>query len=176
MNSHQSSRRDGGRDWNGASQQQQQQQQQPPQPNMNYSSIHDAFQSRPTQSHQQQGVSPDIVAGRHTTRHDPSDMSSANVAYNYNVSSPPSRFFSPPPSSSQTTFGAMGGGGSSSSSAFPRAVSQGSFTHAPVSAGGFGSSQHSPPYGMEGDERMRFRDPPPHGFVGSGIEATTRVG
>ncbi|KAF8504223.1 hypothetical protein JB92DRAFT_780876 [Gautieria morchelliformis] len=171
-NSHQGGRRDGGREWNGPSQlqlQQQQQQQQPSQPSMNYSSIHDAFPSRPTQS-QQQGLSLDMGSGRQM-RHEPSEMGSPNPVYNYSVSPPPSRFFSPPPSSSQSSFGSMG---PLSSSAFPRASAQGSFNH---HSAGFGSSQHSPPYGTDGGERIRFQDPPPHGFIPSpGIETATRVG
>lgn len=162
-----SGRRDGGRDWNGPSHQQQHQQHQQQQSSVNYSSIHDAFQSRPTQSHQHQGLSLDIGSGR-PIRYEPNDMGSPNPAYNYSISPPPSRFFSPPPSSSQSSFGAMG----PSSSAFPRVTTQGSLNHPST---GFGPVQHSPPYSAEGDERMRFRDPP-HGFVPSPGLETTRVG
>lgn len=168
-NSHQSGRREGGRDWNGPSQQQLQSQQS--QSNVNYSSIHNTFQSRLTQSQQHQGLSLDIGPGRQMRHEPPSDIGSPNPAYTYSISPPSSRFFSPPPSSSQTSFGAMG---PSSSTAFPRAITQGSLNHPST---GFNSAQHSPPYGTDGDERMRFRDAPPHGFVPTpGIENTTRVG
>ncbi|KAF8592691.1 hypothetical protein K439DRAFT_30515 [Ramaria rubella] len=166
-NSHQGARRDGAREWNGHAQQAQAQA-----PGMSYN-IHDAFQARALQSQQQhqQGLSLDIGSGRQQMRHEQSEMGSPNPIYNYSVSPPPSRFFSPPPSSSQSSFGAMG---SSASNAFPRSTTQSSFGQP---SAGFASAQHSPPYFPDGDDRMRFRDPPPHGFVPSpGLETTARVG
>ncbi|KAF8514809.1 hypothetical protein BU17DRAFT_68177 [Hysterangium stoloniferum] len=149
------------REWNGQMQQQHQQQQAPP--GLNYA-VNDAYQPR------QQQLPLDVGAGRPIqNQNQPQNdiLGSPGSSYGYGMSSPPSRFFSPPPTAS---FSAMGSG---PSSAFPRSASQVGF------GVGLVGSQHSPPsYNLEGDERARLRETPPHPhqFAASpGLEASTRV-